>query len=147
MKPIWRNSIIFLTISAFLFFILPYQLFTQNNMGQMMGIVYKKDVKTPYKDCRVVLISLEKDKNKRKEYKSNPTDKDGKYEIQNVPPGVYKVGIIRKGGNKSRKTLTVVNIIGGKTLDRSFFYKPKKPLLGYLNCFIAVIFFGIFIVV
>jgi hypothetical protein len=121
-------------------------MFSQAQTGGMMGVVYKKDIKTPFKNCRVALTTLEKDKKKQKQYKSDPTDDDGKYEIINVPPGVYKVGIITKSGKKPSKTLTVVNIVAGQMLDRSFYYKPRKPLLGYINCFIAVVFFGIILI-
>jgi len=147
MRPFYRKPLGWLTISAFIFLILPFQMFSQAETGGMMGVVYKKDVKTPFKKCRVALITIVKDKKKEKIYKSEPTDDEGKYEITNIPPGIYKVGIITKSGKKPSKTLTVVNIVGGQILDRSFYYKPRKPLLGYLNCFIAVIFFGIILII
>jgi hypothetical protein len=135
-----------IVVAFFVILFLPGQTIAQEQTGTMMGVVYKKDIKTPFKKCRVVLMTIEKDKEKEKRYQSEPTDDNGNYEIKEVPAGVYKVGLITKSGKKPTKTLTVVNIVAGQVLERSFFYKPRKPLLAYWNCFIAVIFFGIFIV-
>ena len=146
-KAFLRKTTSWCTVLVFLFLLLPATAFAQDeNTGSMMGVVYKKDVKTPFKNCWVVLTTIEKDKKKEKQYKSEPTDDNGNYELNNIPTDIYKVGLITKSGKKPTKTLTVVNIVGGKVLERSFFYKPRKPLLGYLNCVFAVIFFGIFII-
>jgi len=136
-----------LTVLVFAILILPLNSMAQEETGSIIGIVYKKDIKTPLKGCQVVLTTLEKDKNKQKQYKSEPSDDNGNYEIKNVPEGIYKAGLIIKSRNKPTKTLTIVKIIQGKTLERSFFYKPRKPLLGYINCVLAVIFFGIVLVI
>lgn len=136
-----------LTVLVFAILILPLNTLAQEGTGTMMGVVYKKDVKTPFKNCQVVLTTLEKDKKKEKHYKSEPTDDNGNYEIKDVPEGIYKAGLITKSGKKPTKTLTIVKIVNGKVLERSFFYKPRKPLLGYMNCVIAVIFVGILIII
>lgn len=146
-KALFRKAGAWLTVLLFSILILPLNTLAQEETGSMMGVVYKKDVKTPFKNCQVVLTTLEKDKKKEKQYKSEPTDDNGNYEIKNVPEGVYKAGLITKSGKKPTKTLTVVKIVKGKVLERSFFYKPRKPLLGYINCVIAVIFFGILIII
>ena len=135
------------TVLVFAILILPVNSLAQEESGSMMGVVYKKDVKTPFKNCQVVLTTLEKDKKKEKHYKSEPADDNGNYEIKDVPAGIYKAGLITKSGKKPTKTLTIVKIVKGKVLERSFFYKPRKPLLGYINCVIAIIFVGILIII
>lgn len=143
----FRKAGAWMTVLLFSIVILPLNTLAQEETGSMMGVVYKKDVKTPFKDCRVVLTTLEKDKKKEKQYQSEPTDDNGNFEIKNVPEGVYKAGLITGSGKKPTKTLTIVKIVKGKILERSFFYKPRKPLLGYINCVLAVIFFGILIII
>jgi hypothetical protein len=118
-------------------------------VGHLMGIIYKKNVKNPYKGVRVVLTRIEKDKKKDEEeerYESEPSDSDGNYQLRDIPVGVYKIGLVLKSGKKPNKTLTVVNIVADQTLERSFFWKPRKPLLGILTCSIAIIFFGIILI-
>lgn len=133
---------------AFLLLLLPGTVFSQeDNTGTIRGVIYKKDVKTPIKNYRVVLTTIEKDKEKEKRYESEPSDDNGNYELLNVPADIYKVGLVKKSGNKPTKTLTVVNVQGGKILERDFFYKPRKPLLGYINCVFAVLFVGILVII
>jgi len=147
--PLWA------TLGLFLAGLLPGTLAAQDTapqaepVGHMMGVVYKKDVKEPYKNIRVALTRIDKKTEKGEEeevYKSDPTDDEGRYQIKNVPAGVYKAGLITKSGKKPSKTLTVVKIVADQTLERSFFWKGRKPLLGYINCWIAIIFFGIILI-
>ena len=116
--------------------------------GHIMGVIFKKDIKSPYGGIRVVLTKIEKEKKEGEEekYESDPSDDDGNYQLRDIPVGVYKVGLVTKSGKKPNKTLTVVNIAADQTLERSFFWKPRQSLLGILTCFIAVIFFGIILV-
>ena len=151
MKRHCHNKIIVgIWIGMFLIPLLSVSGFAQDTVavGHMMGIIYKKNVESPYKGIRVVLTRIEKEKKEGEEekYESEPSDDEGRYQINDVPVGVYKVGLITKSGKKPNKTLTVVNIVADQTLERSFFWKPRKPLLGFLNCFIAVIFFGIILI-
>ena len=136
------------TAGVFLFLIIPATVSGQEeSTGAMRGVVYKKDVKTPLKNFRVVLTTIEKDKKKEKKYESQPTDDNGNYELNNIPADVYKVGLVKKSGSNPTKTLAVVKIQAGKILERSFFYKPRKPLLAYINCVLAVIFAGILLII
>ena len=151
MKKHCHNKIIVtIWIVMFLIPLLDVSGFAQDAVpvGHMMGIIYKKDVKNPYKGVRVVLTRIEKEKKEGEEekYESDPSDDEGNYQLTNIPVGVYKAGLILKSGKKPHKTLTVVSIVADQTLERSFFWKPRKPLLGLLTCFIAVIFFGIILV-
>lgn len=115
-------SVLLLTLVGF---VLPVSVFSQSQNGNLMGFVYDKDGKTPLEEARVILKKV-KAKKGDKTYKSEPTGETGDYKMGEIPEGKYKAAIEVKNG-KMYQTLSVVNIIGDKTVIRSFHLAPKRP--------------------
>jgi hypothetical protein len=137
-----------LVLGLIIIFVIPYSAAAEEPVGSMKGVVYKKNGQEPFKDCKVVLERVEKDKDKqeqrKREYESEPTDDMGEYVLPDIPEGVYKVRLIRPSGKKSRKSLTVVNIVAGQTIERSFYIRPKKIFAGYYEpCVGFILLFGL----
>ena len=122
--------------------IVPATLFSQVQNGNLMGFVYDKDGKTPLEEARVILKKV-KAKKSDKTYKSEPTGETGDYKMGDIPEGKYKAAIEVKNG-KMYQTLAVVNVIGGKTVIRSFHLAPKRPFLAFFiePCGIAMMIAG-----
>lgn len=110
-------------------FVLPVSVFGQVQNGNLMGFVYDKDGKTPLEKARVILKKV-KAKKGDKTYKSEPTGETGDYKMGEIPQGKYKAAIEIKNG-KMYQTLAVVNIIGNKTVIRSFHLAPKRPFFAF----------------
>lgn len=144
-----RFVIVTLMLGLIFNFVVPFSAVAEEMVGNMKGVVYKKDGQKPFKDCVVVLETVEKRKNseqeqRKGEYKSEPTDEMGEYWLENIPEGVYKVKLIRPSGKKARKSLTVVKIVANQTLERSFYVRPKKFFAGYYEpCVGFFLLFGL----
>ena len=123
--------------------ILPVNALAQGeNTGSVTGFVYDGDGKSPIKEA-VVILKLAKDKKDGKEYKSEPTQETGDYRIEGLPAGIYVAAVRIKSG-KVYNTLSVVRIMAGKRLIRSFYLTPERPLawLWYNPCGVAMILSG-----
>jgi len=112
------------------------------NTGSVTGFVYDGDGKSPI-DEAVVILKLAKDKKDGKEYKSEPTQETGDYRIEDLPAGIYVAAVRIKSG-KVYNTLSVLKIVAGKRLIRSFYLTPERPLawLWYNPCGLAMILSG-----
>lgn len=134
-------------LMAFCFLLLPAAVFSQETAGNLMGFVYDKDGRTPLEDARVVLKKVKAQKGD-KEYKSEPTGETGDYKMENIPEGRYRALIVVRGG-KVYPTLSVVNVLGEKTVVRSFHLAPKRPFLAffYEPCGIAMMVAGTAVVI
>lgn len=132
-------SVLLLTLVGF---VLPVSVFSQSQNGNLMGFVYDKDGKTPLEEARVILKKV-KAKKGDKTYKSEPTGETGDYKMGEIPEGKYKAAIEVKNG-KMYQTLAVVNIIGDKTVIRSFHLAPKRPFFLFFiePCGIAMMIAG-----
>ena len=132
----------FMLVLAMAGFVLPVSVFGQVQNGNLMGFVYDKDGKTPLEEARVILKKV-KAKKSDKTYKSEPTGETGDYKMGDIPEGKYKAAIEVKNG-KMYQTLAVVNVIGGKTVIRSFHLAPKRPFLAFFiePCGIAMMIAG-----
>jgi len=110
-------------------FVLPMAVFSQSQKGNLMGFVYGKDGKTPLDGAQVILKKVKAKKSDRT-YNSEPTGNTGDYKMEGIPAGKYKAAIKIKNG-KLYRTLAVVDIIGGKTVIRSFHLAPRRPFFAF----------------
>ena len=114
--------------------------------GSVNGHVFHNDGITPYNGCVVLLENVNK-KMSNIEYRSGPTDDSGAYTIASVPPGIYKVKLIRPNKRKARKTLTIVHVVSGEAVDHPIFDRSKKRSLAFLKSpctFLTVLLTGVF---
>lgn len=65
-------------------------------MGSIVGLLLDTDGKSPVKDAVMVLLRVEDNR----EYRSLPTDENGMYKIDPLPPGHYKVRALVGEGEK-----------------------------------------------
>jgi len=94
--------------------------------GKLIGFIYKSDKKTPLKDTKVILVSL--DGNRR--YESNITDDKGDYTFENIPEGSYNVYLeINDKEFKIQRVDFVVHIESGKTSFMSFSINKRFPFI------------------
>jgi hypothetical protein len=140
----YMTGIILFTFVCFMF---PFSALAQDQNGILMGFIYERDAKTPLEDARVVLKKAQAQK-ADKTYKSDFTGETGDYKMENIPEGKYKAAIELKNG-KMFQTLAVVNVIGGKTVIRSFHLVPKRPFLAffYEPCGLAMMIAGTALVI
>ena len=98
--------------------------------GVMMGYVYEKDGKTPIKNAIVIIRNTLTGE----EFSSRPTDNTGRYEIYNIPEGIYHVKVyLDKKHQYNQRVLP--RIEKGKTLILSFNIKKRTPfLIGCIKC-------------
>jgi len=89
MKKSGRKWISSLILALFSLATFPYLGIAQENMGNLRGFVYGDDGKSPLKDAMVLIRNL----TSLETYKSEKTNKKGFYEIKDIPPGSYAVGI------------------------------------------------------
>ena len=125
-----KQYIIGVLLLTFVCFVFPFTALGQSENGNLMGFVYDQDGKTPLKEARVILKKV-KAKKSDKTYKSDPTGETGDYKMENIPEGKYRAAIEVKNG-KMYHTLSVVNVIGGKTVIRSFHLAPKRPFFAFI---------------
>jgi hypothetical protein len=139
-KIVKRKSMALVTLAAFLYTAFSLALFSQEQIGNVMGFVYKKDGKKPVKDSVVILQNVDRNVDKKR-YKSEPTGDAGDYRIYNLPVGMYKAAVKIKSG-RMFYPLSVIRIDGGRTSIRSFYLVPKY-LLGWIwPCGIAMVASG-----
>ena len=114
----------FLSLSAI--FILAQEVQT----GVMMGYVYDKDGEKPIKNAIVVIRNTRTGE----EFSSRPTDNTGRYEIYNIPEGIYHVRVYLDKKHQYNQRI-LPRIEKGKVLILSFNIKKKTPfLLGCIKC-------------
>ena len=95
--------------------------------GNLEGIVYESDGKTPLKDARIVLELFEKGKKTDTKFESNITDSNGEYKLENIPVGKYKGKILLKGRHYRIKRVDFfVHVIKGETNYVSFALKGRR---------------------
>jgi hypothetical protein len=109
--------------------------------GSVAGFIYDGDGESPIKEARVILKSVNGDQ--KKEFESEPTGDTGAYQVLNLPVGNYVAAVRIKSG-KVYTTLSLVKIVAGKRLIRSFYLTPERPLamLWKNPCGIALILSG-----
>ena len=121
-----RKNIVICIISLFMLFTFQTSILAQENTGNLMGFIYKEDGKKPLKNAQVIIIAVKDD---TKIFKSNVTDKNGDYKIENVPAGEYKIQIRYKDKPYKIKRIDFyVKIFPGKTTFLSFSLKKKFPV-------------------
>lgn len=143
-----RKLVIQGILLLFIWAVFPFFNFAADaSIGNLMGFVYDKDGKTPLEEASVLLKKVNSKKGKN-EYRSAPTGETGDYKLSDIPVGKYKVAIVVKSG-KIYRTLSVVNIIGGKTVIRSFHLAPQRPFLAffYEPCGLAMTIAGTALVI
>ncbi len=114
--------------------------------GSVKGQVFHDDGFTPYSGCVILLENVNENLSDI-EYRSEPADDSGYYSIVSVPPGIYKVKLVRPNKKKARKTLTIVHVVSGEIVDHSIFDRSKKASLGFLKSpctFLTVLLTGVF---
>lgn len=97
------------------------------NTGDIEGVIYKANGKTPLKDGQLILEEFERGEKTGKEFKSNITDETGEYKLENIPEGFYRGKIMRN--NKRYKTKKVdffFHVVAGETNFVSFSLKKDK---------------------
>ncbi|MEN8155183.1 MAG: hypothetical protein ABFR75_14290 [Acidobacteriota bacterium] len=126
-----KNNLIKLTIFLFVFTIIPFSAFTQENnpeFGIIQGFVYAKDLKTPVRRAQIVLKEIVDKKSNitPKVYQSNITGKTGSYQILDIEQGNYKVTIKLKNNlYKVKKIDFLITVLKGKTSYISFSLRKK----------------------
>ncbi len=100
--------------------------------GTVKGQVFHNDGITPYNGCVVLLENINRSTSGVL-HRSDPTDDLGNYSIGSVPPGIYKVKLLRPNKRKARKTLTIVHVVSGQTVEHPIFDRSKKGTLGFLR--------------
>lgn len=114
------------TIWLFLLFLLPAAGLAEDT-GNLEGIVYESDGKTPLKDARIILELFEKGKKTDTKFESNITDSTGEYKLENVPVGKYKGKIMLNGKHyKIKRVDFFVHVIKGETNYVSFALKGRR---------------------
>lgn len=95
--------------------------------GNLLGFIYQKDGKTPMKDAQIVLEHVVRGDESGEKFESNVTDDTGKYNIDHITAGNYKVKIlINDKLYKIKKIDFFINVIVGETNFVSFTLKEKK---------------------
>ena len=121
--------------------------FAQIPGGKVIGHVFHNDGLTPFGGCVILLENVNK-KMSNIEYRSLPADDSGAYAIESVPPGIYKVKLLRPNKKKPRKTLTIIHVVSGETVDHPIFDRSKKGSLAFLKSpctFLTVLLTGVFV--
>lgn len=98
MNNIFRSkSLVLGLIGAFILFWFPLEGLSQDeeNTGAIVGHVYASDFKTPVEKAVVKIRNIETNK----EYKSEPTDKEGIFRILFIEEGRYVLGVITRQGD------------------------------------------------
>lgn len=139
-RTVNRKSFVLITLVTFIYTVFSFSLFSQTQLGNVMGFVYKKDGKKPVKDSVVILQNVDRDVDKKR-YKSEPSGDSGDYRLYNLPSGLYKAAVKIKSG-RMFYPLSVIRIDAGRTSIRSFYLVPKY-LLGWIwPCGLAMVASG-----
>ncbi len=121
-----KRTVFITTVWLFLIFSLPVVGLAEDT-GNLEGIVYESDGKTPLKDARIILELFERGKKTGNEFKSNITDSSGEYKLENVPVGKYKGKIMLKGKHYRIKRVDFfIHVIKGETNYVSFALKGGR---------------------
>ena len=133
MRKVNGGKFVSLFVSIMFLFILVsvpvYSDSTSTDVGEMMGFVYGKDMKTPVKNVQIILTEVKekKDKSEKKVFRSDITGEKGDYKIAGIDPGTYKVSIkVRNQMYKIKKVDFLVKIFGGKSSFISFSLRKKS---------------------
>lgn len=90
MKNSIRKSVSTAVLAAFLFAMIPLAVSAQEaKVGKLIGFVYADDGKKPLNDALVLL----RETTTARTYQSEKSKKNGAYEIENIIPGTYAIGI------------------------------------------------------
>jgi len=121
-----KRVVLISTIWLFLLFLLPVAGLAEDT-GNLEGIVYESDGKTPLKDARIILELFEKGKKTDTKFESNITDSTGEYKLENVPVGKYKGKIMLNGKHyKIKRVDFFIHVIKGETNYVSFALKGRR---------------------
>lgn len=131
---ICKMNRVMVLVSLFFFIFSFSSLYTQAQtkdaaLGEMMGFVYAKDMKTPVKNVQIVLTEIKdkKDKSERKEFRSELTGEKGDYKIEGILPATYKISIkVRNQLYKIKKVDFIIKIFSGKSSFISFSLRKKS---------------------
>lgn len=110
MKRALKKNISLMVLFSFFMTLLPLAIPAQDNLGKLNGFVYSDDGKKPLTDA-VVLI---RETVSQKLYQSEKTKNSGAYNIPEIKPGTYAVGIQYKGKDYNVDALVLI--------------KPKKQM-------------------
>ena len=129
------KALIFTLVSSLLIMIIPLSLSSQESQtGNLTGVVYEEDGKTPVKDAIVTIKNI----TTNQEFSSQPTNNSGEYEIGNIPVGVYLIGV---NVDKEKYNINaLVEIKKEELANLSLILTKKKALLAgilRLACFFA----------
>ena len=97
-RKIFKSKFLSLAlIWAFFILLNPAGVWTQSTtqVGSLKGAIYEDDFESRVEDAVVKLRNILTGK----EYKSEPTDNNGAYEIKNIEQGRYVIGIITQEGD------------------------------------------------
>jgi len=114
--------------------------------GTVKGQVFHKDGMTPYGGCVILLENVDS-RTSDIIYRSDPTDDSGNYTLGNVPPGIYKVKLLRPQTRKARKTLTIVHVVSGQIVEHSIFDRARTGSMGFLKSpftYVALLLTGVY---
>jgi len=121
-----KRVVLITTLCLFLLISLPAVVLAEDT-GNLEGIVYESDGKTPLKDTRIILELFEKGKKTDTKFESNITDSSGEYKLENVPVGKYKGKIMLKGKHYRIKRVDFfIHVIKGETNYVSFALKGRR---------------------
>ena len=140
MFKFYRSKILIFTI-IFSFFLvsIPISISAQEPTGSLTGFVYEKDGKTPVKNAIVKIRNI----TTGQEFESAPTDELGAYKIENVPVGVYLIGVVV--GKEKYNIDALVEIKKEEVAKLSLVLIKKKALIAGifpLPCFAASLIGG-----
>jgi len=93
----------------------------QAGRGSLSGTLYQPDEKGPLAGAKVTAINTRAGK----QYTSNVTTANGRYEIDGLPTGLYDV-VIEVGGNLF-VTERILDIKSGEDVSKSYAVQPMRP--------------------
>lgn len=132
--------LVFTLIFSFLFTSIPVALSAEEDpTGNLTGFIYEEDEKTPVENAVVKIRNI----TTGEEFSSEPTNELGVYKIENIPIGVYLIGVVV---DKEKYNINMmVEIKKEETAKISCILIKKKALIAGLfplPCFAATLISG-----